>query len=68
MNKLFMYKIIDIDDDENYIYLCTGDDCYVDIEELFHRVNKDSIELCDELDLLGIEYYIISPEDVVEVF
>lgn len=68
MNKLFMYKIIDVDDDENYIYLCTSDDCCVDIEELFNTLDKDRIKLCDELDLLGVEYYIIFPGDVVEVF
>lgn len=68
MNKLRMFKIIDVDDEENYIYLCVSDDCHVDIAELFDDLEKDRIKLCEELDFLEIEYYIIFPEDVEDVF
>lgn len=65
---MIIYKLIDVEDDENYVYLCVADDCIVDIEELFDECNKDRERLLNELDTLFIDYEVVFPENVIEVW
>lgn len=66
MNKLYVYKLID--EYEDYVYICVNDDCCVDVGDLYLQFDKDRSKVCDELDLLGVEYYVVFPEDIEEVF
>ena len=63
-----IYKIIDSDnyDFDNYVLLCVADTTF-DIEDIITQ-HKAIEDITNELDLLGIEYYITYSENIIDVF